>query len=532
MGIFVSVEKTVECVVIAVALACALLLIMYKTTGILQSCGYSNGKLLKWFKKKNNLAFQRLGLLALACVLSCAVLGLCFSFAGSWASVISLIAYAVFLSVYAYADNRIALRCPATLTHRFKRLLAISWLIYAIVGYFLVTLINFADYVWGNALFSVLKYCVLSVLPPLAPFLVMLANLVAQIYEVPHNKKFIKNAKAKLAASEIKVIGITGSYGKTSAKNILSSLLDGKFKVLSTPRSHNTPMGIAMSVNNNNLDDYDVFIAEMGARHVGDIAELCAICPPDYSMITGICSQHLESFLTVENIVKAKGEIIGATKEICVVSGECYDSFKDIDGRIEKCDCVKDVASDASGTQFILCLGGEEKKVKTKLLGEHSAYNIGLCAQVAFNLGLTLDEIAAKIEGLDFIEHRLQLIKTNGVNILDDGYNANVKGAEAAITVLKYFPEKRIVVTPGLVELGILEDKENFALGEKLAGLDAVILVGETLIGAIKEGYLSAGGQKEKLFTAPTLTEAQTLLRGIIKAGDTVLFLNDLPDIY
>ena len=133
--------------------------------------------------------------------------------------------------------------------------------------------------------------------------LTVLANAICKIYEVPHNKTFVKKAKKKLASSQIKVIGITGSYGKTSTKKILADILSEKFKVLSTPRSHNTPMGLALSLNNNDLNSYDIFIAEMGARHVGDIAELCEMCPPDLAVITGICPQHLESFGTVGNCI-------------------------------------------------------------------------------------------------------------------------------------------------------------------------------------------------------------------------------------
>ena len=532
MGIFVSVEKTVECVVIAVFFAIAMLIISSKLLGILQSCGYGNKKFLKWLRKKNNMAFERLSLLALCSALSSAVLALCFSFAGSWASVISLAAYVIFFVLYAVADSKVALRTPATLTPRFKRLTAVVWLVYAIVAYLFVTLLNFADNVWGNAVFSCLKYVVLAILPLLIVPLICLANLMAKIYEVPKNASYIKKAKVKIKNSDVRVIGITGSYGKTSVKNILTAMLQKKYRVLTTPRSHNTPMGLSLAINNNSLEEYDFFIAEMGARNVGDIAELCALCPPDYSIITGICPQHLESFVSLENIVKAKGEIISATKKSCIIASDCYDLFENFDADKIKCDCVKDVQSSSRGTRFRLCLGGEEREVSTKLLGEHSAQNIGICAQTAYLLGMTIDEIACAVADLQFVEHRLQLIESNGVNIIDDGYNSNIKGAERAIEVLNYFEGRKIAVTPGLVELGVLDEEENTALGAKLVGLDYVILVGETLVGFVKNGYLAAGGDSQKLIVVPSLIAAQNELKNIIKKGDTVLFLNDLPDIY
>ncbi len=532
MGVFISVPKTIECVITAVVFSVLLSACFYKPLGILQSCGYSGGKLMNWAAKKGNKIFSRHILLAMLCALACAVISLCFSFAGEYAAVVGLSAYVIFFILYFVADKKIALRSPASFTSRFKRLYVISFLLCAIFVYLAVTLLNFADFIWGDGIFSVLRYCALAVFPLLIFPIILLANLVAKIYEVPHNARFVKKAAAKIADSDIKIIGITGSYGKTSTKLILTSILSGKYRVLSTPRSHNTPMGVALTINGAELEGYDFFIAEMGARHVGDIAELCELFPPDYSAITGICSQHLESFGSEENIVRAKAEILAYTKKSAVISPDCFGLFSSYECEKIAADCVSDIEATCDGTEFTLTLGGESLRVKTKLLGRHSAENIGLAAAIAFAAGMTLKEIAGAVDKIDFIEHRLQLIKSGGVNILDDGYNSNVKGAAAALEVLKSFGGSKIVVTPGLVELGILEESENRRLGERLAGLDYVILVGETLIQPVKEGYLAAGGDADRLIIKPTLNDAQEQLKSILKNGDTVLFLNDLPDIY
>lgn len=532
MGIFISAGKTVECVLIALAFSSFLTLISFKPVGMMQACGYKGKKLLAWLRRKNNLAQSRLNLLTFASLLACAVISLCFYFVGKWSALIGLAAYLIFFILYLYSDAKFALKSPATPTARFKRLAIVLWLIYAVLVYVVVTLLNFADFVWAQPLFTSLKYCALALFAALVYPLVCLANLITLVYEIPKNKSYIKFAKSKLAEAEIKVVAITGSYGKTSVKNLLNEMLKQKYRVLATPRSYNTPLGLAKTVNGANLADYDILIAEMGARNVGDIAELCVICPPDYSAITGICPQHLESFKTIENIVKAKGEIISATAKKCYIAADCYDYFADSTGSIEKSDCISGVIADGTGTSFTLTLGGEARLVKTKLLGAHSAYNIGLSACIAFELGLSLDEIAEVIPSLGFVEHRLQLIESNGVNILDDGYNSNVVGAKAALGVLRTLGGKRIVVTPGLVELGVLEESENNALGAQLVGLDYVILVGETLVTAVKEGYISNGGDSDKLVIVPTLTAAQDVLKNMIEKGDSVLFLNDLPDIY
>lgn len=533
MLFFIDWQTTLECVLIAVVFACFLSLTAFKTLGILQGFGYKGSKLFSWAGRKNNLTQARFSLIAIASALASAVISLCFGFAGAhWAAVIGLAAYIVFFVLYLFAESRRAIKNSATLTPRFKRLFITLWLTFAVLTYLVVSLLNFGEHVWGARLFATLKYCTLAVLPLLILPVVWLANLITLIWETPKNRAYVKKAKRAVAAANITVVGITGSYGKTGAKNILAAMLEKKYRVLKTPSSFNTPLGIARTVNGNDLKDFDVLIAEMGARHLGDIAELCAICPPDYSLITGICPQHLESFKTLENIVSAKGEIIAGTKQSCVIAADCFGYFRDIAGEKVVCDCVSDIKADCTGTEFTLTLGGESKRVKTKLLGEHSANNIGLCAQAAFAMGVETDLICEAVTALEFTEHRLQLIESGGVNILDDGYNSNVVGAKAAITVLKYFGGKKIAVTPGLVELGILEESENTALGGELVGLDYVILVGETLVTAVKSGYLQAGGDPSKLTVVPSLAAAQDVLKDLISKGDAVLFLNDLPEIY
>ncbi len=535
MGIFISAQVTAECIVAAILFACAFSATYIRPLGILQSFGYSGKKLFGWARKKNNQMFPRQTLLFMLCALSYSAIALCFSFAGRWSAVAALAAYLLFFILYAVADKKKALRSPASFTPRLKRLYVVLFFITAVCTYAAITLLNFADVLLGNAIFSYLRYLPLSLFPLLTLPLAAFANLIAKVYEVPHNKSFVKKAKAALEErkkSPFTVIGITGSYGKTSVKQILAAILSKKYRVLSTPRSHNTPMGLALSLNSNNLEDYDIFIAEMGARHNGDIAELCAICPPDYSVITGVCPQHLQSFGSIENIIAAKGEILSATKKRAFIAPDCFKKFGGCPCEKSPADCVTDIDSDCAGTAFTLTLGGEKLRVRTKLLGEHSAENIALAAMVAFELGMTPAEIARAAEGLEYIEHRLQLIKSGGVNILDDGYNSNVKGAAEALKVLRTFGGQKIAVTPGLVELGVLEESENYALGGELVGLDFVILVGDTLVAPVKEGYLKGGGDPAKLKVAPTLFAAEELLKGVINSGDTVLFLNDLPDIY
>ncbi len=529
---FIDLHTTVECILIALIFACCLSIVCFKPLGILQALGYSNTKLLRWAGKKGNQAQSRLTLLFISTALSSAVVSLSFSFTGRWAAVIGIAAYLVFFVLYFVADATHTVKSNAVLTPRFKRLYVTLFLTFALLAYLMATLLNFFQSLIGDSVFTWLKYSVLSLLPLCALPIVCLANLIAKLWELPISKSHIKDAKAKLEQIKPLIIGITGSYGKTTAKNILAAMLSQKYKVVTTPASYNTPIGIAKAVNGQAFDEGCVFIAEMGARNKGDIAELCSICPPEYSLITGVCPQHLESFKTLENVIATKAEIIPATKRTCFIAADAYEYFSGKNGDIQKCDCVSDVVSGEGGTEFTLTLGGNSERVKTKLLGEHSAYNIGLCACLAYALGVSLQEIVNTASELPFVEHRLQLLQSNGINIIDDGYNSNPVGARAAVDTLKRFGGKKIVVTPGLVELGVLEQETNQSLGASLVGLDYVILVGETLVKAVENGYKNAGGDMQKLTVVPDLGAAQDKLKSILQKGDAVLFLNDLPNQY
>ena len=532
MPFFISIEKTVEAVIIAVAFAVLSCLCANKVLGALQALGYDNKSLIKWTKNKSNLTVERHFILAMCCVLATSVLSLFFAFLLDWAPIIGLLAYLIFYLLYIVTDKKIAVRLKPVYTNRFKRLNVAFTLLFAIISYVLISLLNFADYVWGNTIFYLLKYAVLSVLPMLITPVACLANLVCKIYEVPNNERLINKASKKLKNSSVKVIGITGSYGKTGVKNALYAMLSKKYKTLVTPKSFNTPLGVALTVNGNNLDEYDYFIVEMGARKVGDIAELCKICPPDYAVITGVCEQHIQTFGSFENVVKGKGEILLNVKNWAVIANDAFELFADYCCEKYLVDCVNEVDSSCNGTQFTLTLNGDKKEVKSKLLGEHSAANLGLAAKTAAKLGVEFSDIVKAIEEIDFTEHRLQLIKAGKINILDDGYNGNVKGAAAAIKVLKTFSGRKIVVTPGLVELGVLEEKENNQLGASLVGLDCVILVGANLVTSVKNGYINAGGNEGNLVIKPTLSAAEEYLKSYLNDGDTVLFLNDVPDTY
>lgn len=514
-----------------------------RSLGALQQAGYNGSKYAAWVRRKGNMVRSRGTLLAFLIALSSLVLGICFSFAGEWAAYVALFPVPLFCILFCVAD-RSALKVPLVRTARAKRILALDFFLLLLAAAALVLGAN-ALYrlVWPQVgLVGHLRYLPLAVLPLLFPEILRLANALEKPFSSAKNRRYLAAAKKKLLAAPCVKIGITGSCGKTSVKNFLAGILGESCRVFATPASYNTPLGIAKAIEDVDLTQYDYFIAEMGARHKGDIAELCELVRPDHCIVTGICPQHLETFGTVEGIVAAKGEILRGTKPggFAVIGQDEYTARLDPAAAGLKKVAVGehgefgafDVHCSPAGIEFKLAMGILQMPVRSRLLGAHNAQNIALAAALASKLGVEKEEIASAVVGLDFVPHRLQPLEAGGVVVLDDAYNANVRGAAAALDVLRLFGGRKFVVTPGLVELGVLEESENAALGERMVGLDRILLVGSTLVTAVRKGYLAAGGIEERVSVHPTLDAAKEALAQELMPGDTVLFLNDLPDIY
>ncbi len=513
-----------------------------KLLGAIQQSGYKNATFLRWLKRKDNLLYNRLCVLALCLVLAGTITALCFSFLGRTAAlVISAVPYFILLLLFYYADTRYALKVETQRTGRVRRLFATYFVFTFGVAFGVIVVLHWLAVKNGSTLYGLIAYAPFAVMPLLLPWIFCLANAVASIFENARNAKFVKGAGQVLKESKTLKIGIVGSYGKTSVKNVLKTILAEKYTVIATPESYNTPIGIAKTVTSSEYSDKEVFIAEMGARKAGDIVELCEMVQPDYAIFTGICEQHIATFGSLENVWQEKSSIFRATGLRLAVCGAGVRSYIErLDASIrEKCvlpsdGAVKNLVLGATKTEFTLCLETGEIEVCTRLLGKAAVENILLSALLAEKMGMTVEEIGRGIEKIEPIPHRLQLIENGGVYIIDDGYNCNPRGAEEGLEALGRFTGRKCVVTPGIVECGILEESVNMELGRKIAEIapDRVILVGETLIGAVKQGYTSAQGNVERLVMVKTLSNAQEYLSEWLEPGDAVLFLNDLPDVY
>ena len=324
-------------------------------------------------------------------------------------------------------------------------------------------------------------------------------------------------------------------------------ILEEKFKVCASPSSYNTPLGIAKTILSNLSENDEVFIAEMGAKQIFDIKELCEIVEPKIGLITGVGNQHLLTFGSVENIVKTKGELaefvsqtkgklfVNVDSELSKKLAENYSKAITTSIGVSSGDMfVQNIKTTSKGSTFELVAKGEVQKCETILLGEHNISNILIASRVAFEMGVSLKEISAGIKKLHTIQHRLEIVKSSSTyTIIDDAYNSSVEGSKASLNVLSKFAGSKFVITPGLVELGDEQYNSNFEFGKNMAEVcDYVIVDYASNFKAISEGLKSANFDENKIIQVANLTQAVELLNKLAKKDDVVLFENDLPDNY
>ena len=384
--------------------------------------------------------------------------------------------------------------------------------------------------------------------PLLLPAWIALCGLAAWPIEKAISEMYFRDAQRILRERpDLIRIGITGSWGKTSVKFILGTILEEKYHTLITPASYNTPMGVTKVIRSSLEPAHRVFVAEMGARHVGDIKEMCRLVHPVIGILTSVGPQHLDTFRTVERVARTKYELIDALPEdgeafFADDSGICRQLYektavtRHLTGLDPDFDEIwaEDIGYSPEGSTFAICRPDGRTECRTQLLGELNIRNILLCASVALSLGLTMEQVSRGIAKIRPVEHRLQLIRhPGGLNVIDDAFNSNIRGAKQAFQVLKQFPGKRIVVTPGMVELGGQEQEMNRDFGSAMAECcDIAILVGKKRSEAIAAGLREGGYPDGAIRVVSSLEEATEILKDISAPGDTVLFENDLPDNY
>lgn len=408
---------------------------------MLQLESYKNERYFKWIKNNFNKVIR---VNEICFIIICVILLFMHQeFLGLLLLNISYIAVLVF-------NKTEKSKKPFVVTNRVKRM----YVTYGIINCIIIGILVFINYkilVIALSTFTILSY-----------FIVLFINIINSPIEKNIQKKFYTKAKRKLQEMpNLKVIGITGSYGKTSTKYIVTTILSQKYNVLMTPESFNTTMGVVKTINEKLSPMHNLFVCEMGAKQIGDIKEICDLVKPDYGILTAIGPQHLETFKTIENVAKTKLELVDSLSE----QGIAYINFEDENiqrfnitkktvkyGFNTNCDYyARNIKINQRGSSFEICSKtGECYSVTTKLLGRHAILNIVAGVAIASNLGLKKEEILLGIKLLKPVPHRLELIQNaNGNIIIDDAYNSNSNGAKMALEVLGNFQDKqKILVTP------------------------------------------------------------------------------------
>ena len=410
-------------------------------------------------------------------------------------------------------------------------------ILYLIIAGLLFSLIN----IFISNIFLKILNCAIIFL--FAPLLIVVSHYLLLPIEKLIKKYYIKKAKHKIGKLNIIKIGITGSFGKTSTKNFLATMLEKEYKVCVTPKNYNTEMGVTKAILEN-LDDHDVFIAEMGAKHKGDIEALTKLVKPKYAIITTIGKQHIETFGSLKNIEETKNELpLNIAKDGMVVfngdSLSSYKLYKNFKGNKYLANYknafarAENICIDEKGSTFDLVIDNKSISCSTKLLGKCNIDNIVCAATLAYVLGIKIEDISSAIKVLTPPPHRLEIIKNNFSTIIDDSYNSNIVGSQEALEVLSKFKGIKIVVTPGLVEMGSEQSEANFKLGAMIADVaDYIIIMNEVNKNYILSGAISHNFDKNKIYFASTRKKQKEILQLLTIKDSVILFENDLPDNY
>ncbi len=506
-----------------------------------QQNSYRPERYLKWLRQSaDSTSYTRLT----------AIFLFLFSMAGFTVAKVAVACISIFALVAGTSLARKKYKKPLVMTRRALRLYVTMWILAAII----VGLVLLAVYsgLLGHAepLFAVATtltgiYC-------LSHGMLLTANALLQPVEHHINRRFYNAARDRLAAMpDLKVIGITGSYGKTSTKHYLYRILSEYTETLMTPGSYNTTLGVVRTVNEYLKPYHRIFIVEMGAKQRGDIREICDLVHPSVGIITAVGPQHLETFGSEENVRDTKFELADALPaDGTAVLNNDYPliASRQVDNcRVIRYSCdtacgsaqyvAKDIEYHPDGTKFVLLTPDHgDLTFETVLLGEYNIANLTGAIAVALLLGVPVDTIRYSVSRIEAVEHRLSIRRPgNGLTILDDAFNSNPAGASMAVSVLGGMKTgRRIIITPGMIELGERQYELNAELGRQIAraGIDYVAVVGTYNRDAITEGLTSAGVAADDILYFNTFLDANAWMVAFARPGDVVLIENDLPDTF
>lgn len=474
---------------------------------------------------------------------------LLFALARPAAAILSMPAAAIFGIARATTLARARYKKPLVMTARATRLLITATVLAAIITAAAVLIfgLSSATTALSSAATALLACYCASLL------LTMLAGIILSPVEKAINRGYMRDAARRLAdMPELTVVGVTGSYGKTTTKHYLYRILSEEFDTLMTPGSYNTTLGVVRTVREMLKPYHQVFIVEMGAKQLGDIKEICDLVHPRYGIITAVGPQHLESFKSIENVQATKFELADAlpadglvalNNDFAKIADRPVGNTRSLRYAVKQPDApdvayyATDIEYSPEGTSFkVVCRAdGSVLSLTTRLVGECNISNILGAVVLARTLGVADEKIRRAVEKIEQVEHRLSIRRIpGGLTIIDDAFNSNPVGSAMALDVLGAMTGgRRVLVTPGMIELGERQHELNAAFGEHAAGCcDLAIVVGRYNREAIIEGLRRAGMAESAIRPVDTFAEAQAVIAAETRGGDIVLYENDLPDTF
>ena len=497
---------------------------------ILQQEHYENARLYRWVRRD----LRRIAPLVAAAVLAGGLLA-------DWLGVIAAAAAVAAATAYAVLTWRRDQVKPLVFTGRAKRLFAVG-LVIAVVPAVVAGLLG-----------GPLALGIAGALTVLAlPWLLGLANVILRPYQRLENRRYVRSAQRKLREIRPLVIGISGSFGKTTTKGCVAAALDAHGPAYPTPASFNSFLGVVRAINEGLEPRHETFVAELGSYRIGDVAELCELVEPKIGILTSLGPAHLERFGSMDAIEQAEGELADALPPDGLFLTRADDErCRRVAGDRAKCRVLlfspaphpeadvwaENIAVSSGGTDFEIRWREDPDPValRSRLLGEPNVANLLAAAAVARDLGSTPAQIARALRRVAPPKHRLEPIvnEAGGIVVIDDSYNSNPIGAAAALKVLQaHEAGRRILVTPGMVELGPQEAEENRRLGELAAAVCDVCLLSGPLAEHIRAGLLDGGLDESRIIVAPDGPSLHAELTKLSRRGDVILFENDLPDVY
>ncbi|MCL1902722.1 MAG: UDP-N-acetylmuramoyl-tripeptide--D-alanyl-D-alanine ligase [Alphaproteobacteria bacterium] len=438
------------------------------------------------------------------------------------------IAAAVLIAGAVFEKNPIkSSKKKMVITKRWQRIFVVAFALSAIV--------------FAAAAFVMNSIFAAAVIVVLLPLMLICANIILIPVERSIQNRYIKIARKKLAEINPINIGITGSFGKTSVKNILYHILSTVSNTYATPRSINTIMGVVRLINEELRPEHKYFIVEMGTDAPnGSLGKLCELIRPTYGILTAIGAAHLENFRDMDELAKEKAKLpiaVGKLGGHMVINGDAVaekyiEKYAPKNSEIFKSDMIAELETKPDGLHFTFNFDGASHKIFAPVFGEHQASNIALAFMLSRAIGVPASTIISSLRTLPQTPHRLEVLRNAHMTIVDDGFNSNPGGFKSALKTTRMLADassaRAIIVTPGIIELGSLHASVHTELGQISSEfMDIVIAVSPD---RFKE-YTNQI-HPEKLVCVPDKKSADAWLAANAKPGDVVLYENDLPDLF